>query len=1035
MATIAELNIRLGLIAKGFDRDLKRVEYQLDRSARKFSQVGSDLSSAITIPLLGLGAAAVKSAGDMESLRLALTSTMEDAGRSTQEATLELDALRKAALAPGLDFEQAVKGSIRLQNVGFAAEDARGILVQLANAIALTGGTAQELDGVTRQFAQMISKGRILQEDLTIIQENMPAISKAMDQAFGTRSADQLRALGVTAEDFIKGVTDQFTKLPRVAGGIKNSIVNLFVGLKLEASRFGEEINKAFNISDASTTLLNSIHSLVDGFASLSDGTKRFIVQMGLGVAAIGPFFKVLSAIQGVRARVSGALSAIAGSVNTASVAFDNFGKRARAVQVIQSGIQAATSGTSAATQGLSLAFASNTKAAEINRRAGRELAKTLNGASATSINAAQSFNGITGAVQRVTAAFTALNNAQRAFVVIGIVAAIGAIVYAISQWNKELSATEKAQQSVEKITKEAASSIASERVAAQELVGIIKDQTATREEQKKALEALQRIAPEHFKNLDLEKLKVGQIDQALDSYIDSLLRAAKAKSAFARLEEIQKLRDTLFETAEPSIWQRLKNSILSAGNGIVYAGLQANSQVSNFVKLRDELDAEEKAMREVIKANGDFVGTVTGTSAGAKNTGAAFGKSAEAAAEAKKHAELYANALKSIQAVATKGDVLGADVFSEQAKEIETQIERLLENGFKPYGKEIVSLRDMLKNLFAGIDVKSQIQRIQEQVQEKLLGDVDLSANVKLKIKTEGVKFDLPQLPTIEIPASVASVELPGADKAIQQAKDLASSVTGAASSYQDFANRMSESAAALEPVAAIQQMLKEGVITWEEAWQKLGETTGTSAGLMVSVVDALGSAIVQTSEDGKASMADLAGAILKEARRAIGAWIRMAVTRAVASAVESAPYPLNLVLGPLAGVAAQGIFNAVLSGIKVPAFAQGAVVDQPTLAMFGEYPGAKTNPEITTPERKMTDVFSSVLKRFFQNPISAPVAISPQTVGISNTIELQSSRILAALSPKTEVPYILSTNVAGADLQIILERAQRKSIRTRGS
>ncbi len=159
MATISELNIRLGLLSKEFERDLRGLERTLQASAQRLSRLGSELTSVITLPLAGLGIAAIKSAGDIEALRLAMVSTIQDAGRSTEDATAELEALRQASLAPGLDFEQAVRGSIRLQNVGFAAEEARGILVQLANAIALTGGTAHELDGVTRQFAQMIAKG------------------------------------------------------------------------------------------------------------------------------------------------------------------------------------------------------------------------------------------------------------------------------------------------------------------------------------------------------------------------------------------------------------------------------------------------------------------------------------------------------------------------------------------------------------------------------------------------------------------------------------------------------------------------------------------------------------------------------------------------------------------------------------------------------------------------------------------------------------------------------------------------------------
>jgi len=140
MASISELNVRLGLLYKDFDASLKKVERNLERSGRKFSQLGNDLALSISLPLAALGASAIKQAGEIESLKLAMTSTFEAAGKSAADATKEVELLRQAAKAPGLDFEQAVKGSIRLQGVGLAAEESRRILEQMANDVVLRLG-------------------------------------------------------------------------------------------------------------------------------------------------------------------------------------------------------------------------------------------------------------------------------------------------------------------------------------------------------------------------------------------------------------------------------------------------------------------------------------------------------------------------------------------------------------------------------------------------------------------------------------------------------------------------------------------------------------------------------------------------------------------------------------------------------------------------------------------------------------------------------------------------------------------------------
>lgn len=53
----------------------------------------------------------------------------------------------------------------------------------------------------------------------------------------------------------------------------------------------------------------------------------------------------------------------------------------------------------------------------------------------------------------------------------------------------------------------------------------------------------------------------------------------------------------------------------------------------------------------------------------------------------------------------------------------------------------------------------------------------------------------------------------------------------------------------------------------------------------------------------------------------------------------------------------------NISLNEIYIPRLAKGGIIDKPTVAMMGEYPGAKSNPEIVTPETKLTEVFNTSL------------------------------------------------------------------------
>jgi hypothetical protein len=77
--------------------------------------------------------------------------------------------------------------------------------------------------------------------------------------------------------------------------------------------------------------------------------------------------------------------------------------------------------------------------------------------------------------------------------------------------------------------------------------------------------------------------------------------------------------------------------------------------------------------------------------------------------------------------------------------------------------------------------------------------------------------------------------------------------------------------------------------------------------------------------------------------------------------------------IAGMLAGEAKKGIIGLITGAVgvsallalwqsKVPEFASGGIVSAPTLAMVGEYAGAKSNPEVITPLSKLKEIIGGV-------------------------------------------------------------------------
>jgi hypothetical protein len=121
----------------------------------------------------------------------------------------------------------------------------------------------------------------------------MPAISKAMEEAFGTKSAEKLRAMGITAEKFVDGVTKKLAELPRVQGGISNSIVNAWSAVKNSLASVGETLNTTLNVSGRLDSFANWIGGLAKRFSEASEGTKSLVIGIGIFATALGPAVKL----------------------------------------------------------------------------------------------------------------------------------------------------------------------------------------------------------------------------------------------------------------------------------------------------------------------------------------------------------------------------------------------------------------------------------------------------------------------------------------------------------------------------------------------------------------------------------------------------------------------------------------------------------------------------------------------------------------------------------------------------------------------
>jgi tape measure domain-containing protein len=285
MASLASINIVFRVDLRSLSTGMQSSIREMNKFGDALKDVGKSLTYSLTAPLVGLGAVALKTFAEIDSLNRGLASVEG----STKGAAIEFKALEEVAKLPGLGLEEAVRGSVRLQAAGESADDARKELLAFGNALATVGKGKRELDLVILALTQLSNKETGFGQDLRQLTEQLPQLRGALTAAFGTADSEKIAKLGVTGKQVVTLLTKEFEKLPKVTGGIGNAFENTTDAMTISSAKLGEAINKAFNVEGFLNSFSESLKDLATSFQELSPSTQAFVLGAAAVAAAIGP--------------------------------------------------------------------------------------------------------------------------------------------------------------------------------------------------------------------------------------------------------------------------------------------------------------------------------------------------------------------------------------------------------------------------------------------------------------------------------------------------------------------------------------------------------------------------------------------------------------------------------------------------------------------------------------------------------------------------------------------------------------------------
>ena len=290
MASLGDLVVRIGADTRNLNKELGKVQRTMRSMTSNFTALGRNMTRSITLPIVGMGAAAVKSAADLETLEtsfISLTGGVRQAGQMmnqlnqfTAKTPFQIDAVAKSArqlIASGTDISQVNE---QLQFLGD---------------IAATSGTS--IDEIAAIFAKVNAKGKVELENLNQLAERGIPIFKALADATGL-PADKLGAGAVSVQQF-NDVLKSFASeggfaegaMLRLSQTVSGKFSTALDNAKIAAASLGDQL------LPFASQILYKFTALAQKFTELDAGTKRIAIAVGAVTAALGPMLVVLPQI------------------------------------------------------------------------------------------------------------------------------------------------------------------------------------------------------------------------------------------------------------------------------------------------------------------------------------------------------------------------------------------------------------------------------------------------------------------------------------------------------------------------------------------------------------------------------------------------------------------------------------------------------------------------------------------------------------------------------------------------------------------
>ncbi|MFN6965218.1 MAG: transglycosylase SLT domain-containing protein [Pyrinomonadaceae bacterium] len=210
---------------------------------------------------------------ELQQLRVGLTAVSTTATEASERVKI-LD--KVARDTPGLLFENAVEGQMRLQAVGFSANEATTMLKGLSKVRILSNATDEDFRAVILNLTQIKSLGRLTGDEIRETLGRIPAMASVFRRAFGTVDINQIREMQLSSYEFFQKFNKALNEVQAPAESVSSAFIHLQNAWTKSSEVLAEpvlpELQQAFeNLSDILTRNEDAFRSWGQTLASAID--------------------------------------------------------------------------------------------------------------------------------------------------------------------------------------------------------------------------------------------------------------------------------------------------------------------------------------------------------------------------------------------------------------------------------------------------------------------------------------------------------------------------------------------------------------------------------------------------------------------------------------------------------------------------------------------------------------------------------------------------------------------------------------------